>query len=554
MRLRRGPGLLRTLVAIALLGLLSAAPLAERPRPAGADAPAPRAPFRNWVSYYGSGRLDELARYDLVNLDADADNYTAAEIASLKAQLGPRGGKVISYLNLGSCEQFRTYWASCEPFAVGSYQGYPDEKFMDVTDPAYRALILDSVAPPLAAKGVDGFYYDNVDVYQEAQASRLTRNGQTLTPAAVKQGVADLVRELRARYPNLYLVAQNGLYAEMSPTADADNVLYWPDANNGGTPVWRYADAEAHENVNEADDPDRSQIIASLQDLKGKGLPILLLDYPRSTSTARQWSNRTLCNGFLPYMGRLALDRPTVFPDTLPPPAPTGLAAAVDGASVNLSWQTVSACVSPPRDNFGVSGYRVYRDGAPIGSTYVVEPGRDPLAFRDEGLAPGQTYRYAVAAVDVGLNESPRSTEVQVTVSQGGSITPTPTPSPSPTGTLSSTPTRTPTATPTPSAASAPRPPTDLVTSERQVRWKKSPTSKVAYALYRHVTTYAGEPSCADPHPDPAAAAPVKTGLRGTSYRFTAADRQSGTIAWYRVAAEKNGVRSAPSNQDCVWW
>src|SRR5205814_1810785 len=45
-------------------------------------------------------------------------------------------------------------------------------------------------------------------------------------------------------------------------------------------------------------------------------------------------------------------------PDTTPPSVPTGLrASAVSSSQINLSWAASS-------DNVGVSGYRVFRDGA----------------------------------------------------------------------------------------------------------------------------------------------------------------------------------------------
>src|SRR5688500_9239386 len=48
--------------------------------------------------------------------------------------------------------------------------------------------------------------------------------------------------------------------------------------------------------------------------------------------------------------------------DTQPPTAPAGLqAVAVSGCQIDLSWSASS-------DNVGVTGYRIYRDGAQVGS------------------------------------------------------------------------------------------------------------------------------------------------------------------------------------------
>jgi chitodextrinase len=89
--------------------------------------------------------------------------------------------------------------------------------------------------------------------------------------------------------------------------------------------------------------------------------------------------------------------------DTTPPTAPTGLTAtAPSGAQVNLSW-TAST------DNVGVTGYRIYRNGA-----FLANTGTTP-SFTDTTVAAGTTYSYQVSAVDAAANESARSNSASVT-------------------------------------------------------------------------------------------------------------------------------------------
>lgn len=111
--------------------------------------------------------------------------------------------------------------------------------------------------------------------------------------------------------------------------------------------------------------------------------------------------------------------------DTFPPSAPSGVVAVPVSAVMNngapevdLSW---SANTEPD-----LAQYRVYRmdvtsnqpmrriapePGAGAGVETVVAP-----AYRDLHVQPGQTYTYAVTAVDTSGNESRRSAEVTVTV------------------------------------------------------------------------------------------------------------------------------------------
>ncbi len=89
--------------------------------------------------------------------------------------------------------------------------------------------------------------------------------------------------------------------------------------------------------------------------------------------------------------------------DTTPPTVPTDVVAAVNGASVALSW-TAST------DNVGVKGYLVHRNGSflawvPQGTTFV-----------DDTAVAGQPQSYEIRAQDRAGNNSPPSAPVTVTV------------------------------------------------------------------------------------------------------------------------------------------
>jgi glucose/arabinose dehydrogenase len=89
-------------------------------------------------------------------------------------------------------------------------------------------------------------------------------------------------------------------------------------------------------------------------------------------------------------------------PDTQAPSAPANLnASAISSSQVDLSW-TAST------DDRGVAGYRVYRDGAQVGTAAMP-------SFRDGGLAASTTYSYRVAAVDGAGNLSSLSAPVTAT-------------------------------------------------------------------------------------------------------------------------------------------
>jgi chitodextrinase len=94
--------------------------------------------------------------------------------------------------------------------------------------------------------------------------------------------------------------------------------------------------------------------------------------------------------------------------NTTPPTVPTGLTAtAVSSSQINLSW-TAST------DNVGVTGYKVFRAGAQIGTSTTT-------TYSDGGLTASTTYSYTVSAYDAAGNNSAQSSSASATTQAGSS-------------------------------------------------------------------------------------------------------------------------------------
>ncbi len=92
-------------------------------------------------------------------------------------------------------------------------------------------------------------------------------------------------------------------------------------------------------------------------------------------------------------------------PDTIPPPAPTGLTAtAVNGSTVNLSWNA-----GTDLGGGTISSYRVFRNGANLDWVF------SGTTLTDATAASGTSYTYTVTARDSSHNESVQSSGVNVT-------------------------------------------------------------------------------------------------------------------------------------------
>ena len=160
------------------------------------------------------GPLERIAgRFRIINVDADphVENFSLAEIAVLKA--GGRN-RVISYINVGACESFRDYFRRAPTGFVpcvanrvaqrGQYAGYPDEIWMDPSDRNHQRLLIEHVAARLAARGIDGFFLDNLEIVEHEPGAS---SGHC--DLRCQAGGLALVAGLRAAFPNHLIVMQN---------------------------------------------------------------------------------------------------------------------------------------------------------------------------------------------------------------------------------------------------------------------------------------------------------------------------------------------------------
>ena len=105
--------------------------------------------------------LSQCEKYETVVIDAQY--FSEDEITSF----AQKGHKIYSYLNIGSLENFRGYYQRFSPLALGSYENWDEERWMDVSSAAWQRFILDELAPEMLQKGIDGFCVDNCDVYDQ---------------------------------------------------------------------------------------------------------------------------------------------------------------------------------------------------------------------------------------------------------------------------------------------------------------------------------------------------------------------------------------------------
>ena len=91
----------------------------------------------------------------------EPDDYSAAEIKAIKK----KGYKVLGYLSVGTIEKERTWYKTYSKYALKTLKDWPNEKYADVRKTNWRVFLVNR-AKAIKKKGFDGWWCDNLDVYE----------------------------------------------------------------------------------------------------------------------------------------------------------------------------------------------------------------------------------------------------------------------------------------------------------------------------------------------------------------------------------------------------
>lgn len=113
--------------------------------------------------------------YDLLLIDLFYEDtaLTASELAQLKMKSNGARRLVISYLNIGSAENYRYYWKDGwglhhPSWIKKKYEGYPDEYWVEFWEKEWQEIIFgteNSYLKKIMDAGFDGAYLDNTEAY-----------------------------------------------------------------------------------------------------------------------------------------------------------------------------------------------------------------------------------------------------------------------------------------------------------------------------------------------------------------------------------------------------
>ena len=96
----------------------------------------------------------------------EPEDFTEKEIEALKE----KGYTVLGYLNVGAVETYRKYYTKLIPYTLKTLDDWPDEKFLDLRRTKVRDFLVNR-AKEIKNLGCDGYWCDNIDVYEYYESS-----------------------------------------------------------------------------------------------------------------------------------------------------------------------------------------------------------------------------------------------------------------------------------------------------------------------------------------------------------------------------------------------
>ena len=261
-------------------------------------------PPRTWVAFYGTDTPPELLQdYGVVVVDS-------AFLGNV-AQLGRHKAKVLAYISLGELNAQRPQFEAARQKGL-FLQENPTWKgawMVDIRDERWHALVLDELAPPLLARGFDGFFLDTVD------SALNLEDRDPVKFAGMRKAAIQLLNKLHARYPAARLLLNGALpiAGQLRGTVD------WVAVESSVT-TWNFETKTARWRT-----PDeKSWVKTRLQKAQTENpdLVVFTLDYwdPEDRAGLRAIYREQRAHGFVPYVATVALDR--VVPEPAPPPEP----------------------------------------------------------------------------------------------------------------------------------------------------------------------------------------------------------------------------------------
>ena len=140
---------------------------------------------------YGAflGRSEDTSHFsEYKNISIDIDEFSSSQISQIKSA----NTNIFAYLNIGSLENYRSYYSTYVNLTFLDYENWPDERWIDVSNSSWQNFVINTLAKNALDKGAYGVYVDNVDVYSVAKEEEKNFNNFKNGIRNILKGVHDL--------------------------------------------------------------------------------------------------------------------------------------------------------------------------------------------------------------------------------------------------------------------------------------------------------------------------------------------------------------------------
>jgi hypothetical protein len=222
--------------------------------------------------------IEKLTPYETVVIEPSA--FNSSDIADLHEE----GKTVFGYLNIGSVEEYRSYFERFQDLSLGVYQNWPDERWVDVSDDSWQSFIINELGKQYADMGLDGFFLDNCDVYYQFPRDDIF------------DGLCSILNGL-TKYDKKLII--NGGDTFVSKCIDEGSAAELFDGVNQES-VFTSIDFETN-TYGKQTEKEKTYFQNYLKEVKASGISVYLLEYGADSSLLRQIDAYCHENGYLWY-------------------------------------------------------------------------------------------------------------------------------------------------------------------------------------------------------------------------------------------------------------
>lgn len=270
--------------------------------------------LQNIISYanvyqdYTTEDLEKLKRFDIVTIEP---YYVPSK--QFFSELKSAGTIILAYVSIGEADYGRRYWADWEPtdripdnpdiprttvtkddpMFIGENPGWEGSYFVDASNQKWHNIMLNEEIPYILWLGggqYDGLMMDMVDIVDEYEG--LPNEDK------MRQGMINLIKEIREKYPNLLLVPNRGfgILREM---------IHYIDAFKFEEMTGAYGNIPGEEHYGEyylkideyGNRENQEEIDLLISTLRNRSMPVLVLDHvqtdPPDEAMARRCFDET---------------------------------------------------------------------------------------------------------------------------------------------------------------------------------------------------------------------------------------------------------------------